>query len=273
MNDMTTIKATEPNAKQLLDWAEALDFANDTDLINNNYSLTGLEAWLRQQAQARATSQATDIGDGVEVINGKSYMADSKGNLIPLANVKVVDKLIDEVVRKIVGYALPLSAQVARFREHTFDDVDGLVALIAQEHGATVGGAKGNLTLPSYNGLMQVKLQSADLITFGPELQAAKALMDDYLRGLMDDSSEASRAGELRIIVNSAFETDKEGKINRGNLLRLRRYNIENDEWKKAIAAIDASIRVIGSKRYVRSYHRDRPDGDFKAIVIDVAAS
>ncbi|MCV0428294.1 MAG: DUF3164 family protein, partial [Roseibium sp.] len=75
--------------------------------------------------------------DGIELVNGVPYMRDAKGNLVPLENIKTQHKLEDETVRKIIGYAEELSAQIARFRNHTFADLLGLTALLAQEYGAT----------------------------------------------------------------------------------------------------------------------------------------
>ena len=79
------------------------------------------------------------------------------------------------------GYALELSDQIARFKEHTFDDVGGFDAILEQKYGATIGGAKGNKTLRGVDGLYKVQVQVADHIDFGPELQIAKGLVDECL--------------------------------------------------------------------------------------------
>jgi hypothetical protein len=52
---------------------------------------------------------------GITVVNGKPYMPDAKGNLVPVESIRPTDKLQDETVRKILGHARELSAQVARF--------------------------------------------------------------------------------------------------------------------------------------------------------------
>src|SRR3546814_8463243 len=121
-------------------------------------------------------------------------MADAKANLVPVEAIKPADLLMDETVRKITGFARDLSAQIARFKGHTFEDVNGLQALIAQEYGVTVGGRKGNITLTSFDGCEKVQVQVADLIEFGPELQAAKALVDKCLSEWSADSRVELRA-------------------------------------------------------------------------------
>ena len=206
--------------------------------------------------------------DGVSIINGSPFMTDAKGRFVPLDTVKPMDKLQDELVRKIIGFAEPLAAQVARFRQHSFDDVDNFVDLVAQEYGAAPGGQKGNMTFTSFDGCLQVKVAIGDNIAFGPELQAAKTLVDECLR----DWTDGARS-ELRALIDRAFQVDKEGKINRGELLGLRRLSIEDERWKRAMQALSDSIKVIGSKRYVRCYRRDNGTAPWEPIVIDVAAS
>ena len=204
----------------------------------------------------------------VVMVEGNEYMRDAKGALVPRETVKPVDLLMDETVRKVIGFARALSAQIARFKGHTFEDVGAFQALIDQEYGASVGGKKGNITLSSFDGLMKVQVQVADLVTFGPELQAAKALVDECLRDWASESGP-----ELRTIVERAFQVDKEGKVNRAELFMLLRVEISDERWKRAMQAIRESMRVIGSKTYIRFYERDRPDGQWRAVTIDLAAA
>lgn len=205
---------------------------------------------------------------GVITVNGKDYMTGPKGELVPVEAVKPADKLMHETVMKILGYAQPLAEQIARFKQHTFEDVDSFVALLDQEYGARAGGRKGNITLTSFDGLVKVQVQVADHISFGPELQTAKSLVDECLK---DWTSEART--EIRAIVNRAFNVDKEGKVNRAELLGLLRLDIEDGRWGRAMDAIRDSMRVIGSKRYVRFYRRDHAQAQWRAVPIDIAAA
>jgi len=214
-------------------------------------------------------TEASDVLQaGVTNINGVDHYTDAKGRLVPADQVKDTDRLIDQTVRKIIGFAEPLSEQVARFRQHSFDDVDALISLLAEKYGAKVGGSKGNTSLTTYDGTLMVKVQVADNITFGPELQAAKALVDECLK----DWSEGASAN-LRVIVDRAFQVDQEGRINRGELLGLRRLEFKDDRWTQAMQAISDSIRIVGTKRYIRAYRRANANAGWQAVVIDVAAS
>ncbi|MCV0428864.1 MAG: DUF3164 family protein, partial [Roseibium sp.] len=112
----------------------------------------------------------------------------------------------------------------------------------------------------------KVSIQVADLIDFGPEIQVAKVLIDECLNEWSADSRP-----EIRTLVTRAFNTDKEGQINKAEIFMLMRLEIEDERWQEAMKALRDSVRVTGSKSYVRFYERDAPDGDWKAIPIDIA--
>jgi hypothetical protein len=206
------------------------------------------------------------IPTGRVMVDGVERILDSKGGLMPVSIVPAMDLLIDETVRKIIGFAIALSEQLARFKQHTFDDIGGLDALMVQEYGAPSGGAKGNKTLTSYDGRFKVQVQVADRLTFGPELQVAKTLLDECL-----NEWAASARPELQAIVTRAFNTDKEGQINRTEIFTLLRLEIDDPRWKSAMRAIRDAIRVEGTQTYVRAYRRDNADMPWQPVTIDLA--
>ncbi len=94
--------------------------------------------------------------DAVIHADGKPYMRDAKGKLVPLELVKPQDKLEDETVRKIMWFAEALSEQIARFKGHTFTDLGEFDALLEQDYGTKRGGAKGNRTYQTFDGCLKV---------------------------------------------------------------------------------------------------------------------
>ncbi|MDT9701983.1 DUF3164 family protein, partial [Streptomyces sp. P17] len=121
------------------------------------------------------------IPDGRVHVGDKTYLPDAKGALVPVELVKPQHLLEDETVRKIAGFWLALSEQVSRFREHTFMDLGDFDAILAQEYGATRGGAKGNKTYQTHDGLFRIEVRINDQLDFGPELQVGKELFDECL--------------------------------------------------------------------------------------------
>ncbi len=203
---------------------------------------------------------------GVVIVSGREFMHNAKGGLDPVGNVKDQYKLEDQTVRKCIEFALNLNAQLSRFRGHTAADLSALDALLGEKYNVTIGGKKGNRTYQTYDGLMKIQVQVSDLITFGPELQVAKQLIDQCLTEWSADSRP-----EIQSIVTRAFNTEKEGQVNRADVFMLLKLEIDDARWKTAMEAIRDAIRVTGSKEYVRFYKRDSLEADWQAITIDLA--
>jgi len=209
-----------------------------------------------------------DLPDDRYMVGNAVYMRDARGALVPLDLIKPADQLEHQTVRKIMGHGLALSAQISRFKAHVFEDLGGFDALLAQEYGVTKGGAKGNRSYTSYDGLMRVSIRVADLIDFGPGLQTAKVLVDECL----NEWSADSRA-EIRALVTRAFNTDKEGQINRSEIFMMLRLDITDPRWQEAMRAVREAMRVVGSKTYVRLETREAADARWTAVTIDLASA
>jgi hypothetical protein len=204
--------------------------------------------------------------EGIVMVNGKPYMPDAKGKLVPVEMIKAQHKLEDETVRKVIAFARDLSAQIGRFRGHTMTDLGEFDALLEQQYDSKRGGEKGNRTYQTFDGLLKVQVQVSDYIDFGPELQIAKGLIDECFTEWSSDA-----VPEIRAVVKDAFNTDKPGQINRAAIFMLLRLDSADPRWTRAQDAIRDAMRVVGSKEYVRFYERDDPKGQWRAITIDMA--
>lgn len=198
----------------------------------------------------------------------EGYMADAKGRLVPEHLVKPADKLQDQLVKKMMDFANALSAQIARFKGHCHDDVGAFLAILAEEYGAERGGQKGNMTFTTYDGLMKVQVAVADKTTFGPQLQTAKKLIDECIT----EWSEGVNAN-IRALVEHAFRVDKEGQVSRDALYALRRLDIDDERWQRAMQAITDAEIIEGSKTYIRFYRRSRAEDRFVQVTIDLASA
>lgn len=201
-------------------------------------------------------------------VAGAWYLRDAKGSLVPIAMVKAEDLLMDELVRSMLGKATWLSAALNSFKQHAFEGVGEFQALLAQQYGATIGGKKGNITLTSYDGCSKIQVAVSDLVELGPELQVAKQLIDECLREWSAESRD-----EIRALVDRVFAVDKEGQISHAGLFMLLRVGITDERWVRAMSAIRDSMRVIGSRTYVRFYHRPTADGAWRAVPMDLASA
>ncbi|GAP24020.1 MAG: DUF3164 family protein [Gluconobacter japonicus] len=198
--------------------------------------------------------------------NPDDYMTDSAGRLVPRANVKPEDLLQDELVKKLFERARSIRDGMRQFREDADSDIRAFLDLLAEQYGAKKGGAKGNLTLATYDGCERVTIAISDTITFGPELQIAKELVDSCLTRWTEGGN-----ANIRAVVTDAFDVGKEGKLNVSKILGLRRLSIDDEEWKRAMQAITDAVKVNASRSYIRFHERASPDAAFIQVPLDIA--
>lgn len=77
---------------------------------------------------------------------------------------------------------------------------------------------------------------------------------------------------KIKALVNHAFQPDKEGKINTGRVLGLRRLKIPNAKWQSAMQAVADGTQTASTRPYVRYYKRNDTTGEYQPISLDVAA-
>ncbi|MFZ6655640.1 DUF3164 family protein [Undibacterium sp. TJN19] len=195
------------------------------------------------------------------------YMTDAQGRLWPEGKVKPIDKARDQLVQELIEKALNVNAELTKFKKAAFGDIASFIDLSAEQYDAKLGGKKGNVTLFSFDGRYKVQFAVSDNIQFDERLQAAKSLIDECIKEWSQGSSP-----EIQVLVQDAFKTDKEGNLNHGRILALRRLDIKDERWIKAMQAIGESVQVIGSKQYIRFYERRADTEQYDAISLDMAA-
>ncbi len=197
----------------------------------------------------------------------EGFRRDAKGCLVPESMIKPIDRTRDELTKDLGVRAKQMSATLREFKTAVFNDINAFIDLSAEQYDVKLGGKKGNLTLYSFDGAIKVQVAIAEHMVFDERLQAAKHLIDECII----DWSQGSR-DEIKVLVQSAFDTDKEGKINTGRVLGLRRLDIRDEKWQMAMKAISESLQVVGSKEYIRFYERIGSSDQYQPISLDIAA-
>lgn len=197
------------------------------------------------------------------------YWADANGSLIPVSKIKDIDKDRSKTVAELCAQAKAESTRLAGFKLTAVDHLNAFIERSAAEYGVELRGAKGkgNVTLTSFDGRFKIVRQMSETITFDERLQAAKVLIDECIQSWSKGSNV-----NIKALVNDAFQVDKAGKISTGRVLGLRRIDITEEKWLKAMQAISDSMRVASTKSYVRFYERDDASGEYFPISLDVAA-
>ena len=195
------------------------------------------------------------------------YWQDASGSLIPESKIKDIDKLRHQVVTDLCLMAEKSRDGLADFKARAMQEVAALVSTSMEQYGVKAGGEKGNVTLISFDGRYKLVRSMQDKLTFGEQLMAAKALIDECVHEWAHNADD-----NIKVLVNHAFQTDKEGKINTGRVLGLRRLEIRDAKWQSAMQAIADSIQTASTKPYVRFYKRNDTTGEYQPISLDVAA-
>ncbi len=198
----------------------------------------------------------------------EGFLKDAKGHLVPLDLVKPIDMARNDLVLELVAKAQVVSATLAAFKADAFGDIKAFVDMSAEQYKTKVGGKKGNVTLMSFDGQYKVVLAAQDNIRFDERLQAARALIDECLTEWTQDARS-----EVRAIVNEAFRADKQGEISTGRVLALRRMEIKDARWQRAMEAIGDAVQVVGSKSYIRVYQRVGESEQYVPIPLDIASA
>jgi len=190
------------------------------------------------------------------------YMKNSQGHLVPLAQVKEVDKIRNELVSKLVKEAKTIADQAQRFKDSCYTNIASFVELAAQEHGMEIGGGKGNLTITSYDGRYRICRANDDLIEFNESITIAREMFFKLIEEWAKESNSYIVA-----VVHNAFATDRNGHLSMAKILSLRSAPVDHPEWKKAIEIINQSIQVWQTKTYIRFYEKDE-NGKFVQVAL-----
>jgi hypothetical protein len=198
----------------------------------------------------------------------EGFMLNARGGLDPVAIVKDVDKLRDDMVREIVNESIQKHKELQEMKKRFFSTIDAFVRLSAEKYNLNYGGKKGNMTFLSYDGMYKVVVSVNENIFFDERLQIAKELIDQCIQDWATDSRN-----EIKALIQDAFYVGKSGKLDKNRILGLRRLDIQDERWQKAMTAISDSIQIAGSREYIRIYERDPNNSDkYNLINLDIAA-
>ena len=242
------------------DWDIAHSLAN---LMNREQGGTVYAALPLEDLQTWKEQPMNSVTADVPV---EEMMTNADGDPIPARLVPGRIKLEDQTVNILIQRATAMQKEMADFKANAFSDVYAYLAELSASYGANRAGKRGGVELNSYDGLRRVSISVADSVAFGPELVAAKELIDTCIRRWGADAKP-----ELMALINNSFRVGAGGKIRVDRVLELRRLSIDDADWKMAMVAIGDALRVQGSVAYIRFYQRERQDLAWQNIALDMS--
>lgn len=192
------------------------------------------------------------------------FMTDAQGRLVHKTNVKEIDLLRDQLVNELFDEGRSVAEQVLAYKRAAFADILAFAELSHEKYGVKRGGHKGNITLTSFDGRRRITIARQENLQFTEQLAAAQQLILDCINSWTEGSRD-----EVRLLINDAFRTNKEGQVSTGKILGLLRLDIQDARWKTAMEAIRDSILVAGTSAYIRIHERKDARGKFRLIPLD----
>ncbi|MDD4083708.1 MAG: DUF3164 family protein [Sphaerochaetaceae bacterium] len=188
-----------------------------------------------------------------EIVNGTIYYKDAKGNLIPEDFIKPVDQLRDDLIERIIKKTTEIKETMEITKKGILEDIEAFMDISAAEYGIKMGGKKGNLTLTTFDGQYKISLKVSERQSFTEGVYLGKEIIDKCIERWSNGAN-----ANLKIIVNQAFQLNQSGKMDIVKILSLRKLDIKDEEWKKAMDIISDSIQVDMTKTYFQIYKRNK---------------
>ncbi len=191
---------------------------------------------------------------------------DPAGQPVPPKYVRPEDKKKDALVERLHKAAMSINKRLADFRQKVLDDVEKYLSDLAEHYDVDARTKEGNKMLSNFSSNLRMEVRIAKYIEFDERLALAKEIIDDCIRKWSKGSDD-----KIKALVMEAFKVDKKGNIDRDRVLGLKRLNIKDRDWEKAMEIIYDSIVVVGSRAYLR-FSVKGEDGRWETIPLDIAA-
>ena len=189
----------------------------------------------------------------------------AKGLNIPKHLRKDIDQLKDDTVNEIFQEGNKIMQSLSNFKTNSFESIETYMQILGEQYNIEYSG-KGNLTLTNYNKTKKVVRAVHDFIVFDEKLQIAKSLIDKCIHKWSNGANE-----NIKVLVEHAFEVDKQGKVSTERVLGLRRLKIDDETWTEAMKAITDSLSTTGSRSYIRLYERLDEYATWKQISLNLS--
>lgn len=198
---------------------------------------------------------------------------DPQGRTVPDSMVTPADRMKDELANRLAEEAEGLQEKIRAFKQQALDEMGSAKELLFEQYGVKVGGPKGGFSIRSFDGNTMTEVSVADRIVFGPELQAAKALIDECIESWSEGAND-----NIRTLVEDAFQVNKAGRLDTKRILGLRKLKMKDADgnpdqrWARAMDAISDALIVDQTATYIRFYRRNARTNGMEQIALDFSS-
>jgi hypothetical protein len=196
----------------------------------------------------------------------ENFVQRPDGSYVDVTTLEPRKQLAHELVTKLFPQAEAESENLMNLKRYALSEMLAYREMMLADYGARIGGPGGSFHLRSVCGTMMVKLDVARQTSFGPEIGAAKALIDQFLETKLEGS-----AIEIKEIIEKVFKVNRKGRLDTYGILGLREHKFDDPLWKQAMQAIEEAIIRDASTTYIRFYRVDPTRKSETLVPLDLA--
>lgn len=194
---------------------------------------------------------------------------DEAGNKVMYNQLKKSELVHEKTTYNAAKAALKVSQQISKLKQYIVKLVDQSVEAFHNDYTGkkTPEQFKGTYTIFNFDRSIKVEVKATNPITFDDlTINQAKAELETFLK----DGVSAKNAAVKEMVLD-AFNTSS-GKLDVKKILSLKRYaeRINDAQYNKAMALIDAAIRRPATAKYYRVWIKDDA-GKYQSVPLSIA--
>ena len=197
--------------------------------------------------------------------NKDGHWIDPQGNPVPAKYVDKVDKLRDRLVGKLTRRAGQISETLGKFRADAFADVEKYLSAVEEIYGVSARNPGGNKILADFSQTAKVEIKVNNVVGFDDRIVLAKGIIDECTKRWSVGGDD-----RVKLLVDYAFKVDKQGNLDRDLILGLRKLDIKDKNWRKAMEILSDSLRIVGTRAYIRFWKKNEA-GAWETLPLDIA--
>lgn len=194
---------------------------------------------------------------------------DEAGTAIPYNRTTKAERLMERSSARLLKGALAINTKLQEFKDQIRDLSQEAYEVFMEENNNAKVNHKGNFTWYNFNRSIKIEVNVSEPIQFDDlTIAAAKDKFDAFL-----DENVQSKNEFVKEMINSAFETQRAGKLDVKQVMNLTRYQnkINDPLFTEAVNLINQAIRRPKSKTYFRVWMRDAA-GEYQNVELNLSS-
>ncbi len=197
-----------------------------------------------------------------------SEWTDESGTSIPYNRITKAERLKERSSNRILKAALVVNNKLKDFKNLVRELSEEAYEAFMEEK-STNRISKGNFTWYNFDRSIKIEVSVNEPIQFDDlTIAAAKDKFDQFL-----DENVQSKNEFVKEMINSAFETQRTGKLDVKQVMNLTRYQskINDPLFTEAVSLIGEAIRRPKSKTYFRVWLKDQA-GEYQNVELNLSS-